>query len=132
MRKKKLEKSQSELERESKEFLEKNRKELDDYYIKCCKEHDLPYESPFSSEEGFEILAFMKKKEEEGLLKLFPHFYRLSEWEQLNAKLIIKFSLPRNLSLKDGSAIQKAISGVLKKKGGLSKEVDPALYKFKK
>jgi len=133
MKKKKLpEKSQSELDRESKEFLEKNARELKGALVKYCTEFNLDFEPPFTSEESKEILKVAKQGEFEKLLKTFPNYLSLSESQKMNAKLIVKFNLPRNLSLRDGPAIQKAISEVLKKRGGLSEEVDPALCKFKR
>ena len=131
MKRKIPEKTKAELDRENKEFFAKNRKELNDYYVKCCKEHDLPYEPPFSNDEGKEILGIMKKKEHEKLLKFFPNYYRLIDDEQVNAKLILKFGLDvKKFPLKDRSKILEAIN--LKLEGGVSSMVNSELHKFKK
>ena len=132
MRKKiKPEKSQAELDLEKKEFRKRNKKELNDYYVKCCQEYDLPFEPPFSNEEGFEILGIMKQKEHEKLLKFFPDFHRLSDDEQINAKLILKFGLDvKSFPLNDRQKIMKAISQKLE--GKVSSSVNPSLHKFKK
>ena len=135
MRKKiKPEKSQAELDLEKKEFRKRNKKELNDYYVKCCKEFDLPYEPPFSNEEGNEILGIMKQKEHEKLLKFFPNYNKLGDWEQMAAKCILKFGLdPQKFSLarKDWSKINEAIFQKLNK-GSNDSMVNPSLYKFKK
>lgn len=130
---KKPEKSKTEQEREEKEFIEKNRRELNTYCEKCCREHNLDFEPPFTHEEREEILAFMRKKEEETLLKNFPNFYRLTEWEQLAAKAILKFGLdPKEFSLarKDWPKINEAIG----KKLGSSRfsEVNSDVFRFKR
>jgi hypothetical protein len=134
MRKKKVEKSQAELDLEKKEFRKRNKKELNDYYVKCCKEFDLPYEPPFSNEEATEILKVAKQEEFGKLLKMFPNYAQLPEWEQLAAKCILKFGLdPQKFSLarKDWSKLNAAIAEKL----GASRNdssVNPSLYKFKK
>jgi hypothetical protein len=131
MKNKKTEKSKAELEKEELEFLEKNSRDLEKSLTGLCLKYNLPYEAPYDDDERKEIIGLAYAAEHAELLKAFPNYPYLPEPEKTSAKLILKFGLNRNLSLKDGPAIQRAIAKVLEKKGS-TRSVDPAFYKFKK
>ena len=133
MKKIKPEKNKAELDRENKEFLAKNSREVKKYLVDCCERFGLDYEPPFSNEEATEILKVAKQEEFGKLLKMFPNYAQLSEWEQLAAKCILKFGLdPKNFSLarKDWPKINEAISQKLK--GSSDSAVNPELCRFRK
>jgi len=140
MRKKKLEKSKSELEREErehKEFLAKNSREVKRYLVDCCERFGLDYEPPFSDEEVSEIMNMAEREEFGKLLKMFPNYAQLPEWEQLAAKCILKFGLdPQKFSLarKDWPKINEAIGVKLgaSRNAGASDFTNPELFKFKR
>jgi len=134
MKKIKPEKNKAELDRENKEFLAKNSREVKKYLVDCCERFGLDYEPPFSNEEATEILKVAKQEEFGKLLKMFPNYNKLGEWEQLAAKCILKFGLdPQKFSLarKDWSKLNEAIFEKLNK-GSNDSSVNPSLYKFKK
>lgn len=130
MMKKKPEKSKAELERESKEFLAKNRRELEKGLTNLCKKYDLPFEAPFSEGEAKEIISQARQGEFAALLKAFPNYLSLSETEKVRAKLIIKFNLSPKLSLRDMGKINEAIERKLK--GASDSSANPELFKFKR
>jgi len=133
MRKKKPEKTQAQLDRESKEFFEKNRRELEAALVRYCTDYGLDFEPPFSFEEGKEILKVAKQEEFGKLLKMFPNYNELGEWEKLAAKCIFKFGLdPKKFSLKRGDwpRINEAIGEKLN--SSRSVEVNSDLCKFRK
>ena len=136
MKKIKPEKSKAELdreEREHKEFLAKNSREVEKYLVDCCERFGLDFEPPFSDEEVKEIMNMAKQEELGKLLKMFPNFNNLGEWEQLSAKCILKFGLdPKKFSLarKDWPKINEAISQKLK--GSSDSAVNPELCRFRK
>ena len=137
MKKKIPEKTKAELdceEREHREFLAKNSREVEAFLLKYCREYNLDYEPPFSNEEAKEILKVAKQEEFAKLLKMFPNYFKLSEWEQLAAKCILKFGLdPKKFSLarKDWSKLNEAIAQKLKGSSH-SSEVNPELCKFQR
>jgi len=134
MKRKKPEKSKSELEREAleeKEFLNKNRRELEAAFVKYCTDYGLDFEPPFSNEEATLILKVAREREGELIEKLFPGFKRYAEDSdmQINCKLCFKFHLDPKI-VADRSKIMKAISHKLNK--GSSDLTNPDLCKFKK
>ena len=137
MKKKIPEKTKAELdreEREEKEFLAKNSREVKRYLVDCCERFGLDYEPPFSSEEADEILKVAKQEELGKLLKMFPNYAQLGEWEKLAAKCVFKFGLdPKKFSLarKDWPKINEAIAQKLKGSSD-SSEVNPELCRFRK
>ena len=135
MKRKKLEKTKVELEREAREYkesLERIKRETEATLTKWCTMYNLDFEVPFSCEEADEILKVAKQEEFAKLLKMFPNYIKLSDWEKLAAKAILKFDLdPKKFSLKDWPKINEAIS--LKLSGAShSSEANPELYKFRK
>ena len=140
MKKKKPEKTKMELdqeEQESREFLAKNSREVKRYLVDCCERFGLDYEPPFSDEEVKEIMKMAEQEEFGKLLKMFPNYAQLSEWEQLAAKCILKFGLdPKNFSLarKDWPKINEAIGVKLgaSRNAGASDFTNPELFKFKR
>ena len=139
MNRKKPEKSKAELEREEKEYkesLERISRETEATLTKWCKQYNIDFESPFSSEEVTEILKVAREEEFAKLLKMFPNYFKLSEWEQLAAKCILKFGLdPKKFSLarKDWSKLNAAIGEKLGASRNDSSDLtNPDLYKFKK
>ena len=130
MRKKISGKSKTELDRESKESLEKNRLELQKSLTDLCKKYDLPFEPPFSHGEVDQILKAAREGEIGKLLETFPHYLTLSESEKINAKLILKFNLDPKLSLRDSPKIIEAISKKLS--SSHSAEANSELFKFQK
>ena len=130
MRRKKPEKSKAEKDRESKEFVDKNRRELEKGLTDLCKKYDLPFEAPFSEGEAKEIISQARQGEFAALLKAFPNYLSLSESQKMNAKLIVKFDLDPKMSLRDLTKINEAISRKLKGSSDLS--VNPDVFKFKR
>jgi len=138
MKKKKPEKTKAELDREEREqgeFSAKNSREIKKYLVDCCERFGLDYEPPFSDEEAREIVNMAKQEEHGKLLKMFPNYFKLSEWEQLGAKAILKFGLdPKKFVLKDWPKINEAIGVKLgaSRNAGTSDFTNPDLHKFKK
>lgn len=134
MKKTKPEKSKAELEKEEKEYkesLERIRRETEATLTKWCKQFNLDYEPPFSSEEVEEILRMAEQAEFAKLLKTFPNYIQLTDWEKLAAKAILKFDLdPQKFSLKDWPKINEAIGEKLG--SSHSSETNPELYRFRK
>lgn len=115
---------------EDKEFLEKNRRELQKALTDLCKKYDLPFEPPFSHEEADQILKVAREGELGKLLETFPQYLTFNGSEKINARLIVKFNLDPKLSLQNLGKIIEAISKKLD--SSHSSEANPELYRFRK
>lgn len=111
---------------------EEQAKKLEERLGEMVAEFDLDYEKPFTPHEEA-IFKDWAPRRYPALLTIYPSWEFLPEMERANAVILVKFGLDTKISLKDGTAVQKALGKKLDSKDSSSSvEANPDLYKFKK